>query len=317
MTTTTMPKVLSYGGGLDSFAMLVDAIQRGELPDQVVFINVGDPAGEDPGEWPSTYKHMREVAVPLCTQHGIEFIELNADNGYPVRDARSFFAWMQARTNVPVAGPRRTCTIIAKVERFEKWMVNTHGTQPVEVWIGFEANEAKRAASDPNAGVESAQRRNRFPLIERGLCRCRCEALVRAAGYPVPRKSACVFCPYGSRKDWQTLARELPETFAKVEELERAKMDNPTRNGFRLSIMGYRTTKAGTDRNRRKNAGEQVEAPELGTHYKAPTLREFVDNPGKGTKAKGCETCGRTVRATKASGCSYLGDDESVTSEDD
>ena len=307
---TAMPKVLSYGGGLDSFAMLVDAIERGELPDAVVFVNVGDPAGEDPGEWPSTYRHMREVAAPLCAQHGIKLVELNADNGYPVRDARSYFAWMQARTNIPVAGPRRTCTIMAKVERFELWMANTYGTQQVEVWIGFEANEEKRADNDPNAGDESAQRTNRFPLIERGLCRCRCEELVRAAGYPVPRKSACTFCPYGSRKDWQTLDREQPETFAKIEELERAKMAKPTRNGFRLSIMGYRTTRQGTARNRRRKNGEQVEAPELGVHYKAPTLREFVDNPGKDTKPQGCEVCGRSVRATKASGCSYLNEDE-------
>jgi len=30
-------KVLSYGGGLDSFAMLLSAIERGELPDYAVF----------------------------------------------------------------------------------------------------------------------------------------------------------------------------------------------------------------------------------------------------------------------------------------
>ena len=51
----------------------------------------------------------------------------------------------------------------------------------------------------------------RFPLIEAGLCRCACEALVRAAGYPVPRKSACVFCPFATRGDFQRLAQVQPK----------------------------------------------------------------------------------------------------------
>jgi hypothetical protein len=56
-----------------------------------------------------------------------------------------------------------------------------------------------RAAKDPNAGVRA--RGAAGALIEWGLCRWRCEALVHAAGYPVPRKSACVFCPYATRGD--------------------------------------------------------------------------------------------------------------------
>ena len=47
-----MKKVLSYGGGLDSFAMLVKAIELGEIPDVCAFIDVGDGSqltdGKDP-----------------------------------------------------------------------------------------------------------------------------------------------------------------------------------------------------------------------------------------------------------------------------
>jgi hypothetical protein len=66
------PRVLSLGGGLDSFAMLVRAIQLGEPPDVVTFIDVGAPG--DPGEWAGTYRHVREVVMPLCAHHGIEFV---------------------------------------------------------------------------------------------------------------------------------------------------------------------------------------------------------------------------------------------------
>lgn len=283
-----IPRVLSYGGGLDSFAMLLESVRRGELPDVVVFVDVGHP--DDPGEWPSTYRHVREVVVPLCERLGIEFVTIDSSS-YPVRDARSLFAWLEARHQIPMAGPDRICTTIAKVERFERWVADRFGAgAEVEVWIGFEAGEEKRAEKDPNAGGRgktSFVRKNRFPLIEWGLCRCRCERLVRAAGYPVPRKSACVFCPYASKGDWQTLQRELPETFERVVQLE-ARKPPTKKNGIKLSIMGFRT----------------IKRPDGTKTHRAPMLPVFVQGTYKAKKTE-CSVCG-SQRATKATGCGYL-----------
>lgn len=281
------PRVLSYGGGLDSFALLLRAIQLGERLDVVAFVDVADPEHKDPGEWPGTYQHIREVVQPLCALRGIEFVWLDSKR-WPVRNARSLFAWLKARKQIPVAGPNRVCTNIAKVERFEAWLASRFPGRQVEVWLGFEAGEEARAAKDPNAG-KSSQRVNRFPLIEWSLCRCRCEALVRDAGLAIPRKSACVFCPYGSRGDWQTFAAELPQQFAQVVKLER---DKPrTSKGKKLSIMGYRTLKDATG----KPTGE----------YRAPPLPEWI----KGTyraQPKPCAVCGALQRASKATGCDFL-----------
>ncbi len=291
--TRGMKKILSYGGGLDSFAMLLDGIARGEKPDVCVFMDVSDGSadanGTDPGEWLGTYRHIREIVMPLCAREGIEFVWIDTRT-IPVRNARSLFTWMEERGQIPVAGPNRICTIVAKVERFETWMAQRFpGGEPVEVWIGFEAGEESRTEKDPNAGKPSTQRKNRFPLQERGLCRCRCEALVRAAGYPVPRKSACVFCPYGSKNDWKTFARELPEQFAKVVALEANKP--PTKkNGIKLSIMGFSS--------RKRADGTQVR--------KATPLPEFVVAPSRPSKPKPCGVCGAAERATKATACGYL-----------
>ena len=283
------PVVLSLGGGLDSWVMLLEAMKRGERIDVVVFVDVGHP--DDPGEWPGTYRHVREVVVPFCARHGIEFVEINADN-YPVRggtegEARSLFAWLYARKQIPISGNKRVCTRIAKVERFEAWMDARFPGREVQVWIGFEAGEEKRAKKDPNAGKkrkarpDRARRQNRFPLIEWGLCRCRCEAIARASGHPVPRKSACVFCPYASKGDWQVLAVELPETFDRIVDLEERKP--PTnKNGRKLSIMAYSTKK-------------QTGTP----------LRQFIAKPYT-RQRKPCKVCGARVKATKATGCGYL-----------
>lgn len=283
------PKILSYGAGLDSFAMLVEAIQRGEKPDVCAFVDVGDIGGKDPAEWPGTYRHIEEHAKPLCAREGIEFVTIDSKR-YPVRNARSLFAWLKARKQIPVAGPKRICTIVAKVERFEAWVADRFPNQVCEIWIGFEAGEDDRAAKDPNAGKPSAMRRNRFPLMQAGLCRCLCEKLVIAAGYPVPRKSACTFCPYGTKGDWQALRRELPKTFDKIAKLEADKP--PTaKNGKKLSIMGYRTLKD-------KDGNPTGE-------YRAPPLHEFTNGIYRPKKIP-CTVCGAEQRATKAMGCGYL-----------
>jgi len=219
---------------------------------------------------------------------------------YLVRDARSLFEWMWNRRQIPVAGPHRICTRIAKVERFEAWLDDAYPGQLVEVWIGFEAGEEARAARDPNNGGTAARRpvsrarrgavrANRFPLIEWRLCRCRCEALVLERGLPVPRKSACVFCPNGTRGDWQTFASELPHQFDAVTEMEKRKP--PTRRGVKLSIMGFRT----------------IRDPVTGRvlRHNAPSLSEFISGPSA-PRPNPCLLCGATARATKATGCSAL-----------
>ncbi len=69
--TPGRPQVLSFGGGVDSMCMLVDAMQRKKLPDVVVFLDVGDPDGTDPAEWPETYTYITEVVKPLLAKLGV------------------------------------------------------------------------------------------------------------------------------------------------------------------------------------------------------------------------------------------------------
>ena len=109
-------KVLSLGGGLDSWAMLLDAEIRGELPDIAAFVDVGDAENPDdhPGEWDGTYRHIEEVVKPWCAARGIEFVEISARTGYLIRPekqaARSLFQWLWDMGQIPVAGPNRALT---------------------------------------------------------------------------------------------------------------------------------------------------------------------------------------------------------------
>lgn len=302
-------RVISYGAGLDSWVMLLLAVELGIPIDAVVFADVGDPDGEDPGEWPQTYEHLRTVVLPFCKRHGIPFTTLDGKT-WPVRDARSLYDWFWARKQIPVAGPERICTRIAKVERFEAWMDATYPGRTVEVWVGFEAGEEGRANNDPNAGrkvkpwpvgvdrapvrisllKKPARRLNRFILIERGLCRCMTLAYAQRAGLPVPPGSACMLCCYNSKGDWQQLAQTQPAAFAQGVELEARKP--PTEgNGLKLSIAGYDSKK----KNRLAALGEKY-VPRMLPEYIQGTYRPKLDP---------CEVCGAPVRVRKNVGCGF------------
>jgi len=63
------PRVLSYGGGLDRFALLLLALDKRLTLDEVIFVDVGDPADRSvPEEWPSTYRHIQETVPPSARQ---------------------------------------------------------------------------------------------------------------------------------------------------------------------------------------------------------------------------------------------------------
>jgi hypothetical protein len=255
--------IASVGGGVDSFSMLLGALARGERPDLVIFADVTDAGRKDPGEWPATYRHLREVVVPLCASKGIEFKWLTTEEE-PIRGQRSLIAYFEHLNAMP-GRISRMCTSAAKVERifrFVERVVPEHVA--INMWVGFEAGEENRSrpnGRDPHAQSNGRIRR-RFPLQEWGMCRCRCVSYIREAGYQVPNGSACVFCPFSKWDDFTNLRDQLPEQFARVQAME----DNCklTKAGKTIRFAG------GAD---------------------APRLTDRLDKPYQ-RRVKRCEVCG-------------------------
>jgi len=92
-----------------------------------------------------------------------------------------------------------------------------------EMWIGIDAGETNRAT---NRKVRKEG--NRFPLIELGIEREGCKAVIRQAGWGVPQKSGCFLCPYQRVIQWITLKRDYPDLWRIAEGLEmRARRERP------------------------------------------------------------------------------------------
>ena len=112
-----MIRAISYGGGVQSTALLVLSA-RGHIDYRLaLFSNVGDRA-----EHPATLAYYRDVAVPFAAANGIELVELRSTaNGKP-RDLYDTIMRDGSRSvGIPVrmsnGAPGRRCGDLVKGSR--------------------------------------------------------------------------------------------------------------------------------------------------------------------------------------------------------
>lgn len=211
-----MKYVFSCGGGVQSTACLVLAVQ-GKIPYQTfVFANVGDKA-----ESPDTIKYVTDVLKPYATINGIQWIDVQRSrrDGAKVDLLDDLYRPVRS-INIPVrmsngAPGNRNCTVEFKIKPIAKWI--KANAPNCTLGKGISTDEPHRATpSREDDGYISA-----YPLIELGISRSDCLRIVREAGLPQPPKSSCWFCPYKTTDQWITMKREKPLLFEQVCELER------------------------------------------------------------------------------------------------
>lgn len=83
-------------------------------------------------------------------------------------------------------------------------------------WIGISWDERLRGKESRDKWCE-----HRFPLIDLRFSRRHCVEWMEKKGYPTPPRSACIFCPFRSNKDWQVLKIEEPLSFQKAAQFEK------------------------------------------------------------------------------------------------
>jgi len=213
-------RVFSFGGGVQSVAVLVLAATGKIQYDAFLFANVGDDS-----ESPRTLTYLREIAIPYAEAHGIPLIELRKQ----MRDGTpETLIDRMNRTESSIAIPvrmangapgNRTCTFDFKIKVVAKWVKANGATKvnPAIVGIGISMDELHRMKTDSDIPYEVKE----HPLIDMRLTRSDCMNIIRAEGLPVPPKSACFFCPYHRMTEWQRMKREEPDLFQKSVELER------------------------------------------------------------------------------------------------
>ena len=224
--TPTPVRSVSYGGGVQSTALLVLAAQgRIDFP-LFLFANVGDDS-----EHPDSLCYVHDVAMPYAEAHGIELVELHRvpRKGRFKGERETLWGRLMHPDSrslpIPVrmsngAPGTRSCTADFKIRVVGHELQARGATieQPATVALGISVDEIERAK--PGVDERMPYQTRVYPLLDLGLHRGDCKKLIAAAGLPVPGKSACFFCPFHDAEAWRAQATHEPELFAKSVHLE-------------------------------------------------------------------------------------------------
>lgn len=176
--------VLSFGGGVDSSAILLWHLFHEPLGIRhVVFADTG-------AEHPETYANVERFRL-LCEEHGLPFHTV-------AKPGETITEWCLRLGIVPVlAGGSHICSKKFKGDVIAKWAQDQGIDWPVYL-IGIEANEGYRCSRFTTPKGDRAE--YQYPLVELGMTRSDCEALIKRHGMTV-RKSSCIFCPFMSQPE--------------------------------------------------------------------------------------------------------------------
>ena len=191
--------ILSFGAGVNTVALMVMLVRDRAPLDGVVFADTG-------GETPDTYKSV-EVAREYLSEHHVPFRVVKAR-----RSEAGLYGTALRRQVIPSV-QWRWCTRDFKVNPIHRYY-REFGSH-VNQYIGIAFDEIHRMRDSREAYIT-----NLYPLIDKRLTRQDCKNLILDAGFSVPEKSGCYFCPFNSTERWRWMLERYPDLFTKAIELE-------------------------------------------------------------------------------------------------
>ncbi len=204
--------VASFGGGVNSTAMLIGMHERGERVDLILFADTGN-------EKPHTYDHVRDASTFLV-EHGMPPIITVVKGGKRETLEENC---LRMKMLPSIAYGFKSCSHKYKIDPQDKFCNNYDPCKAVwnaggkvQKLIGYDMDEPHRARIP-----EDAKYRYRYPLIEWNWGRDECIAAIDRAGLKQPGKSACFFCPSSKKQEIMELRRVYPDLAARAVAMEK------------------------------------------------------------------------------------------------
>lgn len=204
----------SSGGGTQS-AAIAALIVIGELrPDAAVIVDTER-------EQSTTWEYHEEVIAPALARVGVTLHRVRKSQ-YEWRDlyggenGDTLLLPVFTTQSGDVGKLPTYCSSYWKREVVKRW-ANEQGFAAIDKWIGYSIDELWRVRKRQPKG----KWQERYPLIERGLNRSDCEALVlRVLGRKPPR-SSCWMCPNHTQEEWRDIRDNKPEDWQQVIRFDR------------------------------------------------------------------------------------------------
>lgn len=240
--------ILSIGAGVQStslFCMDADGELDNPRFDFAIFADTGDePAKIGPHlEWLKTVPNGAPLLIRSrgCLGDDILNKDLERVSSIPC------FTYNAAADSVGMIG--RQCTNDYKIQVVEKTIrQEILGLKPrqrvpknvrVIQYVGFSLDEPGRAARARGRFNQRGWQDVRFPLIDDRMTRQDCiNYLEQRVPHEVPR-SACVYCPYKSNREWLRLKRAGGADWERALEIDRGLRTKGTPLEKRLNFPAY------------------------------------------------------------------------------
>lgn len=210
--------IVSYGGGVNSTALLVECLNQSIEVNLILFADTG-------GEKPHTYQYVKLFNAWLVAHNMPEIITVRAGKTLEQR-------CLDDHCLPSIAYGHPGCADRHKIQPQNKYCNNYEPAK--EVWkrgekvvtfIGIDADEAHRAKI-----LEDKKYIYRYLLVEWDFGRDECEDIIQKAGLPLPGKSACFFCPSTKRKEIRALKANYSDLAERALVMER--------NAINTSVKG-------------------------------------------------------------------------------
>lgn len=203
--TVTGPVVVAFGGGTDSTAVLIWLRALGIRPDLILFADTG-------GERPHTYRHIAKLNTWL---HDVGFPTIHVVRrvNYEKRVLTLEENCLNKKMLPSLAYGFKSCSQKFKVQPQDKFVNNWAPAK--EAWkrggkvlkiIGYDANEERRAKNFSDDKYDYW-----YPLLEWDKDRDDCIEVIKAAGFDLPGKSSCFFCPASTKPEIDELVTQYPQ----------------------------------------------------------------------------------------------------------
>lgn len=211
--------MVSYGGGVNSTALLVGLHQHRIPVDLILFADTG-------AEHPHTYAYL-DVMDRWLKDHGIPPItrvykdhagRQAADPGAGVLAERHpALHRLRLQAVFPETQDRAAGKVLQSLFALPK--VWAAGKRVVK-FIGYDAGEGYRSDKVLLGDLADPKYSKWYPLMEWGWDRAACMQAIENAGLPQPGKSSCFFCPSMRAEEIIRLRDHHPDLFRRAIALE-------------------------------------------------------------------------------------------------
>lgn len=191
----TAPVLAAWGAGVDSTAMLIELVARGEAPDAVLMADTGS-------ERPETLAYIplfRDWLDRYGVENHIVRYEPKRFKHWP--PYRSLLENLLTNGTLPsISFNRHSCSAKWKISPQDRWAETwppalaawARGERVVKL-IGYDCSPADNRRYAHREGHDDPRFTFRYPLREWGWSRDDCIARIKREGLPVPVKSSCFF----------------------------------------------------------------------------------------------------------------------------